>query len=85
MKKVIVVLVYAFTVLFFLNQLYLTGSERDNYKKLWRTSESRKSKLQNRLWDVSCANIIMVNHMCERDQRRMKKNKDYLDIIDKIE
>jgi len=79
-----IVISFGFMVLFFLHELKLSNAESAKYKEFWEESESDKSALQEEVWDVSCANIIMINTMCKRDQKKLKNNNDYLDVIDKI-
>lgn len=83
-KKILIVTIYVFTVLFLLNHIRLCNAENSNLKVLNDYLKSTNSALKERVNAVSCANILMVNHMCKIDQKKMKRNKDYLNVIDEL-
>jgi hypothetical protein len=84
MKKIIMIMTFAFVFIAMLYQIKLANAEASNFKKLYEVTKSQKHNLSLKHNAQSSINLIMINEMCRRDQSRLKKNKSYLELIDKI-
>jgi hypothetical protein len=82
--KIVIVFLFGLGTLFLIYQLILANAEISNLERERDYFRNAKSVLQQKVWDVSCINILMINKMCPRDQRKLQKDEDYMNIVTKM-
>ena len=83
--KIMIVFLFGLGTLFLIYQLRLANAEISNLERERDYFRDAKSALQQKVWDVSCINILMINNMCARDQRKLQKDEDYMNIVTKMD
>ena len=89
MKKVTITLltmisIFGIVVMGFLYQIRLRDAKIEDLKRERNYFKSQKSALEKRACAAISASILTLNNMNKKDQERLKKNEDYLDILDEL-
>ena len=71
--KIVIVFLFGLGTLFLVYQLRLANAEISNLERERDYFRNAKSAFEQKFYDVSHVNIIMLNSMCERDQRKTPK------------
>lgn len=84
MRDIVLVVSFGVMVIFFLDRLRVANAELVNLKEENDSLVDEISALNDMNNTVSLINLKMVNIMCSRDQRTLKRDSEYLLLIDKI-
>jgi hypothetical protein len=79
-----IVIIFGIVVMGFLYQIKLRDSNIEDLELKNSVIMSRKSALDKKFFASMSVNILILNNMNKRDQERLQKNEEYLDLLDEL-